>query len=248
MDYLTLKEGFLGQRMTVLPTAVKKKMRRNSLTKSFYVTDIGYYPQASHHYRERLNGASEFIFVYCIEGEGHLTIENKSLEVQPNHFFIIPKNTPHHYKANDLNPWSIYWMHFDGKMADDLFNRHYSLSQIRGVVPFDGERVAQFDQIFEIFKSDYIEPKMEYANILSLNFISSFIYKEIDFTVHMHTHNNLVNLIMDFLSQNLDKNFKSEDIANEFNYSPSYLFNLFKKRTGYSLIHFFNLKNLFFAI
>ncbi|TRX54759.1 helix-turn-helix domain-containing protein [Fulvivirga sp. M361] len=244
MDSSTLKEGFLGQKMIVLPNAVRKWMKVNPITGPFYITDIGYYPKASHHYRVRKRGAKEFIFIYCTEGEGTLSIDSHQAEVKPNHFFIVPKNTTHYYHANELNPWSIYWMHFDGSMAENLFDRYQSRSQKIGIIPFESERIKLFNQIFQIFKSDYVEPQMEYANILGLNFISSFIFREIDQSVGVHAGNNLVDAIIDFLNQNLDKSFKSEDIAEEFNYSPSYLFSLFKKRTGYSLIHFFNLKKI----
>ncbi len=242
MDNFTLKEGFLGQKMIVLPKSIKKRLETNAITKSFYVTDIGYYPQASHHYRTRKKGANEFIFIYCTEGEGELRIAEEQIKVLPNRFYIIPKSTAHEYQADKLNPWSIYWMHFDGNMAQHLFDRYRSNLQKVGIVPFESYRIDLFNQIFQILNSDYVVPRLEYANILGLNFISSFIFFEIDRSVHLKGHNDLVVTIVDFLTKNLDKSLKSEDIAKEFNYSSSYLFNLFKKRTGYSLIHFFNLK------
>ena len=241
MDNLTLKEGFLGQKMIVLPKSIKKGVENNAITKSFYITDIGYYPHASHHFRSRKNGASEYIFIYCTEGEGKLEIAGEQTNVAPNHFYIIPKNTTHEYQADEHNPWSIYWMHFDGNIVHNLFDRYRSNVQKDGIVPFESCRIDLFNQIFLILNSDYIAPRLEYANILGLNFISSFIFFEIDRSVHLKGPNDLVVTIVDFLTKNLDKSLKSEDIAKEFNYS-SYLFNLFKKRTGYSLIHFFNLK------
>ncbi len=72
MDNSSLKEGFLGQKMIVLPKNIKKGLETNAITKPFYITDLGYYPKASHHYRIREKGATEFIFIYCTEGEGEL--------------------------------------------------------------------------------------------------------------------------------------------------------------------------------
>lgn len=235
-----LKEGFVGQKMIVLPSTIKKKMKSNAITQSFYITDIGYYPNASHHYRERKKGAKEFIFIYCIEGEGVLSINGKERAVMPHHFFIINKNTPHHYWANDHNPWSIYWLHFDGTLAQHLYERYQSSLLKKSVISFDNSRIQLFDQIYQIYSSDYIEPKMEYSSILGLNFISSFLFNEVEPSIH-HP-DNIADTIIAYLTANLNKSFKAEDIAREFKYSPSYLFNLFKKKTGYSLIHFFNLK------
>ena len=148
------------------------------------------------------------------------------------------------YSANQEDPWSIYWMHFDGTIAHDLYNRYELNLKKHETLPFINDRIKLFNQIFEIFKSYYIDLQLEYASVLSLNFISSFIYNEIDMSVNIHKQDNLVGAIIDFLNRHIDQSFKSSDIAREFNLSKSYIHTLFKKRTGYSLIHFFNLKKV----
>lgn len=237
-----MKEGFMGQRMIVLPESIKAELKTNVITKNFYITDIGYYPKANFHHRMRKKGADEFILIYCTEGQGKLTIAGKQILVLPNRYYIIPKATAHKYGADDLNPWSIYWMHFDGLIAQSLFDRYHSDPGKYEIVPFDSSRIDQLNQIFHILSSDYVMPRLEYANIMGLNFLTSFIYLDIGRSLQVNGRNDLVDDIIDYLSNNLDKTLKSDDIAKEFNYSSSYLFNLFKKRTGYSLIHFFNLK------
>lgn len=244
MDNITFKEGFIGQKMIVLPNNIKKLLITNAITKSFYITDLGYFPRADHHYRRRNEGANEFIFIYCTEGEGWLEIENVKIEILPNQFFIIPKKIRHNYGANDNNPWSIFWMHFDGSIANNLVNRYNSNSQKSRTIPFINDRIKLFNHIFKIFESDYIETQMEYANILSLKFISSFIFQDLDQSVNISDPDNLVGSIINFLQKNIDQTYSIKDISEEFKYSPSYIFTLFKKRTGYSLIHFFNLKKM----
>jgi len=242
MDDLTLKEGFLGQKMIVLPNKIRSKLSENVIIKPFFVTDLGYYPNAHHHYRERIKGSKEYIFIYCIEGEGWLNFNKKRYLIKPNIYFIIPKNTRHAYGADNNNPWSIYWMHFDGTCVHELFQRHIINGSIIDTVPYDNKVIKLFDQIFEIFNGGYVEFEMEFANILSHSFISSFIYHDINKNTNTTNIEDLVNSIKAFFNNNLDKSFKTEDLAKEFNYSPTYLFSVFKKSTGYSLHHFFNLK------
>ncbi|MEO1010838.1 MAG: AraC family transcriptional regulator [Bacteroidota bacterium] len=244
MRDVLLKEGFLGQKMIVLPDTIKQSLRANPVTRSFCITDIGYYPNASNHHRIRKQGAPEYIFIYCVEGSGVLKIKGTRIEVHPNHFFLIPKYTAHEYWATPDNPWSIYWMHFEGGMAQHLLERYHSLAPTLGTIPFAGHRIALFDRIYKILTSDYVAPTLEYANILGLNFIGSFIYSQVENTIDVPATRHLVDEIVEYLQQNLHKSLKAEDISQKFNYSPSYLFHIFKKRTGYSLIHFFNLKKI----
>ena len=244
MDYNTIKEGFVGQKMVVMPRDVRKMLRANPITSNFHITDLGYYPRAMHHYRRRKKGTNEFILIYCTEGKGWFETEAHRTDIHPNQYFILPKNTMHSYGANEDDPWSIYWVHFDGKTGDAVYKRYISNTKRKELLPFNNNRIDLFDQIFRNLSTSYIAPQMEYANILGLNLISSFVFENVHKSVRIANDQNLVESIIDFLTKNLNTTFKSHDIAKEFGYSQSYIFSLFKKRTGYSLIHFFNLKKI----
>ncbi|PKA97408.1 AraC-like DNA-binding protein [Flavobacteriaceae bacterium MAR_2009_75] len=244
MDNRNIKQGFLGQKMVVLPNSIQQRLHKSSISKEFYITDIGFYPKAEGHYIHRKKGCKEYIFIYCIEGSGSVQFDGTKFQLNPNTYCIIPIKTVHSYYASKAEPWSIYWMHFRGELCDSLYQRHCeSKSEVKNV-HFESERISQFNQIFDMLNSEYGSNHLEFANILGLKFLSSFIYTEVDQTLNTRNHNNIVDSIKIFLNENLDKSFKADEIAEKFNYSSSYLFNLFKKRTGYSLIHFFNLKKI----
>ena len=244
MDNTTLRDGFVGQKMIVLPKMIKKALRTNRITQQFYITDIGYYPKAKNHYRQRKDGTDEYIFIYCIEGEGWIKLNGKRFTILPNSFFIVPKGVKHSYASNNENPWTIYWAHFNGIAAESLFERYCSIPQPIQAIPFDSSRIQLFNQIYRILEKSYAEPQLEYANMLGLNFVASYVYKEIDEVAKKGEKGDLVDSIIAYLNQNLDQSFRSEDIAKRFKCSPSYIFTLFKKRTGYSIIHYFNLKKI----
>jgi len=47
------------------------ELKQDPLGSELYITDIGYYPHACFHYRKRdTEEATEFILIYCMEGEG----------------------------------------------------------------------------------------------------------------------------------------------------------------------------------
>ena len=48
-----IKSVFTGERSLVLPKVVTDIMEHDVLVSILYITDIGYYPKAHNHYRER---------------------------------------------------------------------------------------------------------------------------------------------------------------------------------------------------
>ncbi|REG89204.1 AraC family transcriptional regulator [Winogradskyella sediminis] len=243
MENIVLKEGFLGQKMIALPKFIKTIAQNNRITKKFYITDLGYYPKANHHYRTRKKGANQYIFIYCTKGHGEIILNGTKTLISPNQFFIIPKKIGHEYRADETDPWSIYWFHFDGTMAADLYERYISTNTNNYKnVPFNLDTIELFDKIFSLFNRNYLENQIEYANLLSLNFISSFIYHDFESSIEINHGNTLIDSIKNHLLNNLDKSFTLDEIAAKFNYSKSYLHTKFKKNTGYSIMVFFNLK------
>ncbi|WP_417444510.1 AraC family transcriptional regulator [Joostella sp.] len=244
MDNITLKEGFLGQKMIAFPKSIIEMVKTNPITRCFYVSDLGYYPEADHHYRLRKKGSNQYIFIYCIKGKGQINVNNTSSIILPNQFFIIPENTMHEYKADEEDPWSIYWIHFKGFLADELYRRYKTNIENSKDIPFSSQKVALFDNIFNLFNSNYKEHQIEYANILSLNFVSSFLYNSPESNLNNQKKETTIDGVKEYLLENLDKNLKLKDIASKFNYSASYLHSKFKNETGYPILVFFNLKKI----
>ncbi|PQJ79598.1 AraC family transcriptional regulator [Polaribacter porphyrae] len=243
MDFTTLKEGFIGQKMISLPKSLIKRSKKNKIIKQFYTTDLGYYPKANHHYIRRNKGTSEYIFIYCTKGKGEIYSDGTKNLISPNQFFIIPKNVKHEYRADESDPWSIYWFHFKGDIAEKLYNR-YKLTNTENYknVPFSIEKINQFEKIFNLFSLNNLENHIEYSNLLSLSFISSFIYYDFKSDINLVNKESIIDDIKNYLLQNLGKSLNLNEIADKFNYSKSYLHTKFKKNTGYSIMVFFNLK------
>lgn len=47
-----------------------ERVKENPLISDLYITDIGYYPKAHYHFRERPEGCSQNILIYNVEGKG----------------------------------------------------------------------------------------------------------------------------------------------------------------------------------
>lgn len=233
-----IKEGFIGQKMIVLPPNIKKSVVKADLIKRFYLTAIGFYPHADFHDRERKSGCSQYILLYCIKGSGNIWLPDKSIAIKPNTFFIIPKNVPHHYKSSPSDPWTIYWVHFVGDNADLLYNRFGEKKADDFSIPYDERRILEFEEIFNLLENSFEMRDLEIINIKLQNYVSSFIYyKEINPSLQ---DDDVVNSSIAFMKKNINNLYSVEEFAEQQLLSVSHYSRLFRKKTGSSPNLYFN--------
>ena len=99
-----IREGFPNQRLVVLPAGVRSRCSNLPLVQQLYVTHIGSYPLAPHHFVEREAGARQAILIYCLSGLGQLRLEDKEFKVDKGSALLIPPNLPHVYFADRQDP------------------------------------------------------------------------------------------------------------------------------------------------
>lgn len=90
------RDGFEGEKLISLPESVwRNAIKKKPALGHLYITHIGYFPKAAYHYRERRNGCTDNILIYCIRGKGWYMIGGKHYEIGVNQFFIIPATKEH---------------------------------------------------------------------------------------------------------------------------------------------------------
>ena len=238
IDNLKIKEGFVGQRMIVLPPDIKRSVLQAELIKRFYLTAIGFYPHAIFHDRERKFGAPQYILLYCVEGKGQIYLQNRVIELKPNSYFIMPKNVAHRYKSSQVEPWSIYWVHFAGEYADLMYNRYIDKKMDLFSIPYDERRITAFNEIFDLLESSFEIRELEIINIKLKEFVASFIYyKEIN---PAFQDVDAVSNSISFMRKNLHRLISVDELAAEQLLSVSHYSRLFRKKTGSSPNQYFN--------
>jgi AraC-like DNA-binding protein len=232
------KDGFQGQKAIVIPRAVlQTKCANHPLINKLHITDIGYYPKARYHYRERSTGAEQHILIYCHEGAGSFTLQQRAYEVSAGDFFIIPAKSRHTYKADADNPWTIYWTHFKGDAADDWVQQLMQyLDGPKGFVPDHEKTVMLFTEIYAQLEMGYSVDHLMHSNMCLWHYLSCFIYQDKSNAAPADT----TDAAIDFMKKNVDQNLTLEQIAQAVNFSPSHFSLLFRKKTGFSPIEYFN--------
>lgn len=236
------EEGFKGQRSIVLPDFIIKEALDDPVYSSLYITDIGFYPDASLHSRTRSEGSKQFILIYCIKGEGWVSVDGQNKVVKTGQFFIIPKNKAHAYGSNNLKPWSIYWIHFSGKHAAYFCEEPTVVKTIPpSRIARIEERKILFEEIMQNLEMGYSKENLQYANICLAHFLASFKYLSQFRQIRSIREKDPIENVILFMKENLPKKLTLYELAVESGLSSSHFSLVFRKRTGRSpmdyLIH-----------
>jgi len=236
------REGFEGQKLIVLPKKIISNfLNADPVTKQIYITDIGYYPKAMHHYAERPAGISQHIIIYCTEGNGWLEINKKKIAVSPSQFIAIPANTPHKYAANADKPWTIYWVHFKGEIASFIIELILKNSEnYKPYLSYSEDRIKLFEDIYTNLEKGYGSDTLRYVNMIFYHFLTSLIYEDKFNQIEHKADDDIINKTISFMRENMSKMIRLDELSSYANLSTSHFSAIFRAKTGYSPIEYFN--------
>jgi len=235
------KEGFPGQLSYVIPKTTLEKLLQNPLFRDLYITDIGYYPNALYHFRERREGISQTILIYNVGGYGYIRIAGKEHVLPPDHFIIIPQHIAHSYFADKVKPWTIYWIHLEGEKSKFISNSFSQATLIeRSNTSRINDRLELFDEIFKCLERGHGIEILEYVNLCLPRLLATFTHLEQYRSINEPVTNDPVGRVINLMLENLNKKLTLSQLAKEVHLSVSYFSRMFLRRTGFSPIDYFN--------
>lgn len=242
------KEGFAGQKLCVIPDTVRRKAQLELLCKSLYLTDIGYYPKALFHARERRKGCQECILIYCIKGEGWCMFNNEKYKLTSSQLIVLPPNVPHVYYADKQNPWTIYWIHFSGENALEIIRHLLKGDSFKPVnVSGNEERNSLFDKLFSLAEVASNPQNLIDISICLPYYLTTFTQPLLQPKVSLSGNYDPVNKSIAFMKGNLKASLSLRVLAAHINLSKSHFSTLFKQKTNHSPISYFIFLKMQFA-
>ena len=239
---LKLREGFAGQEMFVIPRPVLVRARQHPLVRSVYPTDIGWFPTAAHHYRDRPNGARQDHLMMCVGGHGHVVVNGQKAHLRAGELLIVPRHTQHTYWAADDDPWSIYWVHFLGEDTDYYVKRIPRSGQ---PVPIEAsaqnEAARLFRYCLDALHDGYGLPSLIYAAQSTQHILSLLLYRNqlLPMEPRSGRRRSSLESVVEYMQINLDSPLRLEDFAREAGMSVSHFSEIFRAQTGQSPMAYF---------
>jgi AraC-like DNA-binding protein len=241
MDGIQKADGFQNEYLFVLPGETQDRLVKNDLFKFLLVTDIGYFPRARYHFRQRPEGCPTSILLYCSAGSGFYAVNGEERKrLSAGHIIMIPPNTPHVYGASEEEPWSVYWVHSRGL----FFEQYYEMLSSRLPVEVSemmGEKIKDtFRQCFTILKSPWQNEEYFYVCQLigTVKAMISCIGKGAGSQIALRGNHGIDKAIV-FINEHLHENITLKDLAEASGLSLSHLHNLFQRSTSLAPIEYF---------
>jgi AraC-like DNA-binding protein/mannose-6-phosphate isomerase-like protein (cupin superfamily) len=236
------KEGFQGQKAIVIPRKIlATQSEKDKIVGALTITDIGYYPKAKFHYRERSHGTDQHILIYCREGQGWTEIQKSEYSIKAGEFFIVPASAPHKYEANETDPWTIYWIHFKGDISNEIVSSLLKqLDSHKGFIHYTEDRINLFNNIYNQLEKGYSHDNLAYANMSFWYFLATFMFQDKYLNSDKISKQDITDKAIDFMTNNIDQMINVDEIARSVNLSVSHFTSLFKKKTGFSPIEYYN--------
>lgn len=231
----------------------QKSQRKHLIDIDTYITDISSVRYSgifvtkfglmkdnpNQYYGYQQNERHDYCLQYVVSGEGYFFTNNTLYTVKKGDLFLLPRSTEHYYKANSDNPYDYYWIHFNGSGMEEYLSFIGLTDEcpiIRNV--FDEEIVNVFERLMSESKN---KTNLNQLLILSLGY--ELLYRiaskiSANETSNDSAYSELCNNVTNYIIENFKKPITLDDIAKECSLDKRYLIRIYKRKTGFTPIHF----------
>jgi len=239
-----IKEGFPRQRLVVVPASVHSRCHKLPMLGQLHITHIGNFPSAPHHFIERKEGVPQVILIYCLKGTGWLEMAGATFRIDKGHAVLISPDVPHIYRADGDDPWSVFWIHFDGEQVSLILESLGVTDKKPLIYVPDTEMMRQtFEDVFACLNYHYSDAGLLAMTSELMRLISRIKLNQGNPRKEMQADEDRIMESIRFMERHLDMTLTLESLASRAGQSVPHYCKLFKERIGQPpLAHFIQLK------
>jgi AraC-like DNA-binding protein len=234
---LKKKSGFAGERFTIVPSEVIKAATADPRISDLYITAIGYFPQAQYHHNNSRESISSCVLIFCKEGKGWIKVGDKQKsQIEANQYILIQSGEEYSYGADDKDPWTIYWIYFDGTkaqlMCKDLNKPQKAASIVDSHAIY---RIELFEEIYFMLGDGRDIERMTYASLCFHHLLATLTFTNLYLlatTKRRKPADNFVHVAISYMSEHIESTLSMNDLATKCGYSRSHFTHTFTKEMG----------------
>ena len=215
-------------------------LSKHPLSRDLYPLAMGFYPNAKNHQMLRRSHLTHLLF-YCTGGRGQLTLDNKSYAVKPGDLLILPPGMAHAYAADVADPWSVFWVHYEG----DLSGAFTEFLQLEGPVLSIGIQprlIAEFETLLALRKAGLTVTRFIQGACRLKALLTEFACAAMQSPAGDGKHFDM-DLLLQHMQRHIGQELDLDALASAANLSKFHFIRRFKARTGQTPIqHFIHIK------
>ncbi len=233
MFRMHIPHGFEGQVHFIIPRHFLHQVENHPLLHALLPTDIGWFPQARYHYRDRPNGAPENILIYCVAGRGWARVGEKTYKLRPGNALMIPAGEPHIYSASLDDPWSIHWFHFRGETAYQYIQQVKPQQYVIPIHPKAHRPIIEtFEECYDALANDFNMRQMVFCALAINRVLAWTFFANPDFEPDEPAMPRAIDRALSFMRENLYDRPSLAEMAQYTGLSVSHFSYLFKAHMG----------------
>ncbi|MDP4917859.1 MAG: AraC family transcriptional regulator [Haliea sp.] len=224
------------------PTFMLEKLHRHPLTRDCYPTAMGYYPRARGHRMRRLRH-DDNLLLYCVDGAGRLRLGEQRYLIGPGDLILLPQGLAHSYSAGSDNPWSLYWVHFQG-ISSGIFMEYLGYREGRAVIQagIAPSLIAAFHNLLAVSRTGYSSSAFVNAANQCRHLFTQIVLEAARQRAS-HPAGLDLDAIQTTMQDSIHSSLELEDLASIAHLSKYHFASRYKALTGYSPIkHFLHMK------
>lgn len=178
----------------------------------------------------------------CIGGHGYVEVEGKRSHLEKGHLIIVPRNCPHTYWAADDEPWSTYWMHFQGENADYYVDRIPNKAEPVAIdTTTQQEAMRLFRDCLDTLENGYALPTLVYAAQSAQHILSLLLFRNPSLPMEQRAESRRLtcDLAIEYMHSRIADPVTLEDIARQSGLSVSHFSEMFREETHHSPMSFY---------
>ncbi len=225
-----------------LPQWLREFLAAHPITAGLYPLSFGHYRHAKGHRMQRSEHDNQLL-IYCTEGGGEVRVNQRSLAVRPGDLVLLRNGLPHAYAADARDPWSIYWVHFDGHLSQAFVDAlELSPQDPRLPLGHQSRLIGDFQQFLEARRTGYNRQAFIHASLMLQQILGAVALLRPQIKAR-HQGGFDLEQVHSLMQQHIHEQLDLDTLAAQVNLSKYHFAKRYKELTGTSPInHFIHLK------
>ena len=175
---------------------------------------------------------------YVHSGKGVLKVDNKVYNISKGQCFLINPGKVSFYKADDLEPWTYYWVAFSGINAESYLLRSGFSESNPIISTFRNEEIINcFESMFKNSLNKKAGDILMLSNLYS--FLSILTEDNLnDVNISNKSANIYIQKALELIEMNFSSNLSISEIADNIGINRKYFSKLFKEAMGVTPVEY----------